>query len=118
MFKFLEKFRKKKEVEEEVVEIEKDVGEVEEEKKEKILLKVAKLGSSSDVDRVAKLVKQGNILFLKIKDLKKMDIGQFQATLHRVRKLCDQFGWDVVALEGGYLLIAPPLVKIVRPSQP
>jgi len=47
-----------------------------------------------------------------------MDIGQFQATLHRVRKLCDQFGWDVVALEGGYLLIAPPLVKIVRPSQP
>jgi SepF-like predicted cell division protein (DUF552 family) len=69
---------------------------------------------AEDVDRVAKLVREGNIMLLKIKDLQKKDIGLLQNTVQKLKRICSQSGWDVVGLEDGYLVVTPQFAKIER----
>lgn len=81
---------------------------------EKLNIRIDSLSGMEDVDRVAGLVKQGNIMFLKVKDLQKKDIGQFQTTIQKLKRNCTQFNWDIVGLEDGYLVVTPPFAKIER----
>ena len=69
---------------------------------------------AEDVDRVAKMVREGNIMFLKIKDLQKRDLGLLQSTVQKLKRICSQSGWEVVGLEEGYLIVTPSFVKIER----
>lgn len=112
--KIIEKiFPKKKEE----VEIEKEVEElptVEEVEKPKIQVRVENLTGMADVDRIARFVKGGDVLFLKVKDIQRRDLGQFQNTLQKVKRISLQFGWNVAALEEGYLILTPSEIKIER----
>ena len=84
------------------------------EETERLNVRIDSLASMEDVDRVAGLVKKGNIMFLKVKDLQKKDIGQFQTTIQKLKRNCTQFNWDIVGLEDGYLVVTPPFAKIER----
>jgi SepF-like predicted cell division protein (DUF552 family) len=111
--KLIEKiFPKKKEVE-----VEKEVEEIpveEETVKPKLQVRVENLTGTADVDRVARFAKSGDVLFLKLKDLQRRDLGQFQNTLQKIKKLSLQFGWNVVAVEEGYLIVTPSNIKIEK----
>ncbi len=84
------------------------------EEAEKLNVRIDSLSGMEDVDRIASLLKQGNIMFLKVKDLQKKDIGQFQATVQKLKRNCMQFKWDIVGLEDGYLVVTPSFAKIER----
>ena len=84
------------------------------ESEEKLNVRIDYLSGMEDVDRVAKLVKSGNIMFLKIKELQKKDMGLLQTTVQKMKRTCSQFGWDVVGLEDGYLIVTPGFAKIER----
>ncbi len=86
----------------------------EEEPQEKLNIRIDHLSGLEDVERVSSLVKQGNIMFLKIKDLQKKDIGQFQTAIQKMKRVCNQFNWDLVGLEDGYLVVTPSFAKIER----
>ena len=90
------------------------VLEYEEEPKEKINIRIENFGGLIDVDRIVKLVRQGNIVFLRTKTLQKRDIGQLQAGVTKLKKVCDQYGWDIAGTEEGYVIIAPRFAEIVR----
>lgn len=79
-----------------------------------ITIRIDSLGGMVDVDRVAKLVKDGNVVFLKLRELQRRDIGEFQNTLQKMKRVCTQFSWDMVALEDGYLIITPRFAKVER----
>jgi SepF-like predicted cell division protein (DUF552 family) len=81
---------------------------------DKLNVRIDYLMGAEDVDRVAKLVRSGNIMFLKVKDLQKKDLGLFQSTVQKMKRVCTQFGWDLVGLEDGYLIVAPQFAKIER----
>ena len=85
-----------------------------EEEKEKVTIRIEKFGGLGDVERIAKLVRKGNIVFLKTQSLQKKDLGQFQTGVQKLKKYCDTFGWDIVGTEEGYLIIAPSFAKIER----
>lgn len=80
----------------------------------KIQVRIDNLTGSLDVERVVKLLREGNIMFLKIKDLQKRDIGQFKTAVHRLKRFCTQYGWDLVGVEDGYLIVTPKFGRIVR----
>jgi len=84
------------------------------ESKEKLNVRIDYLMGAEDVDRVAKLVREGNIMLLKIKDLQKKDLGLLQSTVQKLKRICSQSGWDVVGLEDGYLVVTPQFAKIER----
>lgn len=90
--------------------VEEEAGEAE----EKVVVRVENLTSVNDVERIERLLKEGNILFLKIADLQKKDLGQFKQTVQMLKRRCIQFGWDIVGIEDGYMVLTPKFAKIMR----
>ena len=86
----------------------------EEETTEKVSIRVENLGGLVDVDRIMKFLREGNILFLKTRDLQKRDLGQFQTTVQKLKRVCGQYGWDLAGTEEGYLVVTPRFAQIVR----
>jgi SepF-like predicted cell division protein (DUF552 family) len=106
MFKVFEAKKK----EEERVEIEVPEKKVE----PRLWVKVENLTGLADTDRIVRRVKEGNILFLRMAELQKKNLGQFKATMAKLKRECIRFGWDIVALADGYLIITPEKARIVR----
>jgi len=100
----------KKKEEEEAIEVTPE----EEEEKRYVTIRVETLSGFVDVERIARLLKEGNIVFLKTKDLQKKDLGEFQNSVKKLKRLCNQYNWDIVGTEDGYILITPNFAKIVR----
>jgi SepF-like predicted cell division protein (DUF552 family) len=86
----------------------------EEEFEQKVTVRVDRLNGMGDVDRIIKLIKEGNILFLKTKDLQKKDIGEFQTSVQKLKKYCNNYGFDVVGTEEGYIVCTPKFAQITR----
>lgn len=86
----------------------------EEEPLEKIMVRVENLTSSMDVERFERMLREGNILLLKVLELQKQDLGQFKNVVDKLKRRSVQFGWDIVAIADGYILITPKFAKIVR----
>jgi len=81
---------------------------------DKITVRIENLTGVNDVERIERLLKEGNILFLKIAGLQKKDLGQFKQTVQMLKRRCVRFGWDIVGIEDGYMVITPKFAKIMR----
>ncbi len=90
---------------------------LEEEPTEKINVRIENLTGTIDVERVGRLLKEGNIVFLKSKELQRKDLGQFQIAVQRLNRLCKQFGFDIVATTEGYLVCTPRFAQIARQTE-
>ena len=84
------------------------------EEKPQILVKVHRLDSIADVDAIERDVKSGHIAFVKAKDIQRRDFAEFQASIQKIQRLARNYGWDVVGVEEGYIIIAPRNARIVR----
>ena len=80
----------------------------------KMTVRVENLGGIDDVDRIIKLVKKGSIVFLKTARLRKHDLGQFQTSVQKLKRLCSNFGFDIAATADGFIICTPRFVKIER----
>lgn len=100
---------KRRKKEEEIIELPE-----EEKAPQRLNVRIEKLGGLADVRRLENLVKKGNILFLKTKELQKKDLGQFQTSIQKLKRICEQYGWDIAGTEDGYIVVTPRFAKIVR----
>ena len=85
-----------------------------EEPVEKIMVRVENLGGLEDAERIERLMQAGCILLLKVKELQSKDLGEFKNTVDKLKRRCLQYGWDMVAVSDGYIVMAPGFAKIVR----
>ena len=85
-----------------------------EKEKEKIIVRMEKLGGMVDVERIAKLIMEGNIVFLSTKELQQKDLQQFQNSLQKLKRYCNQYGWDIAGTEDGYIVVTPKFASIAR----
>jgi SepF-like predicted cell division protein (DUF552 family) len=81
---------------------------------DKITVRIENLTGVNDIERIERLLKEGNILFLKIAELQKKDLGQFKQTVQMLKRRCIQFGWDIVGVEAGYMVLTPKFARIIR----
>lgn len=81
---------------------------------QQVNIRIENLTDFVDIDRIMRLVKDGNIVFLKTKDLQRHDIGEFQNSVQKLKRVCGQFGFGIVGTEEGYLLLTPGFAKIER----
>ena len=110
---FMDVLRKLGKRNEEQIELPIEQGESEQ-PAEKVMVRVENLTGVNDVERIERLLKQGNILFLKVSNLQRKDLGQFKQTVQMLKRRCIQFGWDIVGIEDGYMVLTPKFAKIVR----
>lgn len=95
--------------EEEVIEMPEDAEEA-----KQITVRIETLRDFVDTERVARLLKDGNIVFLKVAELQRHDLGEFKNCVQKLKRFSNQFGWDIVGMEEGYLVITPNFAKIAR----
>lgn len=87
---------------------------VAEEPVERVSVRIENLGGIGDIDRVMKFVREGNILFLKTRELQRKDLGQFQTSVQKLKRVCTNFGFDIAGTEEGYLVVTPKFAQIAR----
>jgi SepF-like predicted cell division protein (DUF552 family) len=105
VFKFL---RKKREENPEYIEVEGLTGETE------IKVKVDSINEFKDANRIQGLIREGNIVFAKISELKKKNVNELKRAIDKIKITCEAIGGDLVGVDEDYLIITPANVKIVR----
>jgi hypothetical protein len=104
------KIGKKKESSEEFVEIDPSALA----KERKISVRVESLKGFSDADRIQQLLREGNVIFLRIKDLREEDISELKRAVDKLRKTCTAMEGDIVGIDEDYIIITPKFAKIFR----
>ena len=77
-------------------------------------IKVEMLSDFADTERVLRAVRDGNVVFLKIKTLKEKDIGELKRAVDKLKKTVIANNGDIAGVEQDWLILAPEFAKVVR----
>src|SRR3990170_127535 len=109
--KIFDKLRPKK-VEEDSGDIEVDPSVLSGE--QKIDVRIETLKDFTDTDRIQQLVREGNVVFLKIKDLKDKNVSELKRAVDRLKKTCAAMNGDIAGVEEEFLILTPQFARIYR----
>ena len=109
--KIKEKFKsKKEESSEEFIEIDTSILK----KEHKISVRIDNLKNFSDTDKIQQLLRGGDIIFLRIKDLREEDVSELKRAVDKLKKTCTAMDGDIVGVDEDYLIITPNFAKVFR----
>jgi SepF-like predicted cell division protein (DUF552 family) len=77
-------------------------------------ISVEKLGNFEDTEKVLRALRQGNIVFLKIKELKDRDMGELKRAVEKLKKTAVANNGDIAGVEQDWLIITPSSANVVR----
>ncbi len=80
----------------------------------KVPIKIEKLEEFSDTDRLQKLVREGAIVFIKIRPLKDKDISELKRAIEKLRKTVIAINGDIAGIEEDWVVLCPSFAKVVR----
>jgi SepF-like predicted cell division protein (DUF552 family) len=81
---------------------------------QEVSIRVETLGGFSDTDRIQGLVREGNVVILRTKQLRSNDIGELKKAVDKLKKTCTAMNGDIVGVSDDFLIITPPTVSIYR----
>jgi SepF-like predicted cell division protein (DUF552 family) len=94
-----------------------ELGEVPSEGQE-VNVKIESLKGYDDTDRVLQLLREGFIIFLKIKELREKDMATLKKSVEKLKKTISAMNGDVVGVDEDFLIIAPKNATIYRGKPP
>lgn len=106
--KILEKIKPKEE--EGFIEV--DEGLLEE--KEEVNVKIENLSSLSDVERIQESLREGNVVFVKIKEIRDRNLEELKKCVDRLKKTCMAMNGDMAIAHDDFLVLTPEFAKIYR----
>ena len=111
----LERFRRKKEEgeagkESEFLELDSSAFE----RQREVNVHVETLEDFSDTNRIQDLVRDGAVVFLKIKKLRMQDISELKRSVEKLRKTCSAMSGDIVGVDEDFLVLTPNFAKVFR----
>jgi SepF-like predicted cell division protein (DUF552 family) len=80
----------------------------------RIAIRIEKLGDFSDTEKILKYVREGSLVFLKVKSLKDKDLGELKRSVERLKKTILAQNGDIVGVEDDWLILTPEYAKIER----
>ncbi len=80
----------------------------------KIGIVIDKLTEFSDTERVLKAIREGSLVFLKIKGLKEKDLGELKRSVEKIKKTVTAQNGDIVGVEQDWLILAPEFTRVGR----
>ncbi len=108
--KLFEKFKQQKNEESDVVEVDPSVLSGE----QKVNVRIETLKDFLDTDRVQQMVREGSVVFLKVKDLRDKNVAELKRSVDKLKKTCMATGGDIVGVEEDFLVLTPQFAKIYR----
>ncbi len=79
-----------------------------------IKVRIDTLKDFADTDRIQHLVREGTIIFLKIKKLRHQDLSELKRSVDRLKKTCKAIDGDIIGVDEDFLLLAPNTAIIFR----
>jgi SepF-like predicted cell division protein (DUF552 family) len=80
----------------------------------KLSIKIEKLNDFADSDRILRHIREGSIVFLKIKGLKEKDMGELKRAVEKMKKTVVANNGDIVGVEQDWLVLTPGYANINR----
>lgn len=80
----------------------------------KIGINIEKLEDFADTERVLRSVRNGSMVFLKIKGLKDKDLGELKRAVEKLKKTVHAQNGEIVGVESDWLILAPEYAKVDR----
>ena len=80
----------------------------------KIGITVEKLEKFEDTERVLNSLRQGNIVFLKIRELKEKDMGELKRAVEKLKKTAIANNGDIAGVEQDWLILTPSNATVMR----
>ena len=80
----------------------------------KIGISIEKLDDFADTDRVLKVVREGSLVFLKIKALKEKDLGELKRAVEKLKKTVLAQNGEIIGVEQDWLILAPEHARVMR----
>ncbi len=80
----------------------------------KFMIRVETLSDFSDTSIIQEYVRNGDIVWVKIKPLKEKDITELKRAVDRLRKTCIAINGDVAGVDEDYIVLTPNGVSIHR----
>ncbi len=72
-------------------------------------IRIENLSDYRDVEGVQRLLREGNIVFLRIKKLKERDLGELKRSVERLRRTSVAMNGDIIGVDEDYLYIIMPI---------
>ena len=80
----------------------------------KIGIAIERLEEFADTDKVLKGVREGTLVFLKIKSLKEKDIGELKRAVEKLKRTVLAQNGEIVGVEQDWLILAPEHAKVQK----
>lgn len=80
----------------------------------KVGIKIETLADFADTDRILKNVREGNIVFLKIKGIREKDMGELKRAVEKLKKSISANNGDIAGVEQDWLIITPHYAIVHR----
>ncbi len=75
---------------------------------------VENLKDFADTSRVQQMVREGKIVFLKIKELRQKDLTELKRAVDKLKKTCVAMEGDIIGVDEDFLVLTPSFAKIWR----
>jgi SepF-like predicted cell division protein (DUF552 family) len=79
-----------------------------------ISVRIDTLKDYADTDRVQQSLREGSVIFLRIRDLREKDINELKRAVEKLRKTITAMNGDVVGVDEDFLILTPQFAKIYR----
>jgi len=80
----------------------------------KLGIKIDRLEDFGDTERVLRTLRDGHIVFLKIRGLKEKDMGELKRAVEKLKKTVTANDGDIAGVEGDWLIMAPKFASVHR----
>jgi len=84
------------------------------ESRQRVNIRIEDLEDYRDVETVQKLVREGNVVFLKIKTLREKNLGELKRAVQKLRKGSIAMGGDIVGVDDNFLVLCPQNARVFR----
>ena len=75
-------------------------------------IKIDKLTDFSDTDRILRAIRDGSVVFLRLKALKDKDMGELKRAIERLKKTVLAQNGDIVGVEQDWLILTPEFALV------
>ncbi|MDY6789540.1 MAG: cell division protein SepF [Candidatus Nanohaloarchaea archaeon] len=80
----------------------------------KVKIRVATLKEYGDSQKVQKMLREGNIVWVKIKPLKDKDMTDLKRAIDRIKKTVRSIDGDIAGIDEEWLIATPPYAHVHR----
>ena len=113
MGKILEKMKKPKQEEEDSEEfVELDESAMNQENKVGVMIETLK--DFLDTERIQNLLRNGNVVFLRVKNLRNKDMAELKRSVEKLKKTCTAMNGDIAGIDEDFLVLTPKFAKVYR----